>query len=413
MRHSSPGCYRSGMGIPRSSVRPVLSVLLLVFLVALLAGCQANPGKEVETGYGRLSGSGYRNSVNGTAALADILEAMGKSVDKTTRLSPRINRYDTIVFFSQDRSPPSQKVIDRIDTWLSEGYFRTFIYVGRDFDAEVDYWQTMVEHPDDSVKAHARRRLAHAMAAQDQARHGIQTNWNMIGNVMEPPPTDCDWFQATSQADETATTLEGPLSAGVNVSESHLPYHTLLSPDPGQPGMEESLLTVDGKVFAFSLRRREWNEGRVIVLSNGAFLLNYPLINVENRVMVGNLVDQMSYSDDVLFLESGSDVAISNTEYENHNRWAWITKPPLKYIVPQFIFWGILFCFVFFPIFGRPRQDVRKSPTNFKHHISALGRLLQRTKSPSHVLDWVQEYRTTSSQHRNRSQNLSEKRENE
>ncbi|MCH2181235.1 MAG: DUF4350 domain-containing protein [Mariniblastus sp.] len=393
--------------------RAVLSFLLAVSLVTLLAGCQAGTREEVETGYGRLSGAGYRTSVNGTRALANILEAMGKNVDKTTRLNPRIDRYNTIIFFSQDRSPPSQEAIDRINTWLSEDYFRTFIYIGRDFDAEIDYWQAMLQQPDESQKAHARRRLAQAMADQDQARHSSELTWNPVSKVLEPPPTDCDWFQAASHTDQNTTSLKGPLSVGVDVPESHLSYHTLLSPNPDKPGLTESLLTVDGKVFAFSLHRDEWNDGQVIVISNGSFLLNYPLINIENRVMVGNLLDLTIYSNDVLFLESGSEVTISDTEYENHNRWAWITKPPLKYIVPQFFFWGILFCFVFFPIFGRPRMSPRRSPSNFKHHISALGRLLARTKSPTQVLDWVQDYRTSSSKQRNRPENRQEKSETE
>jgi hypothetical protein len=346
-----------------------------------------------------VSGSNHRTSVNGTKALANILEAMGKNVDKTSRLSPRIDRYDTIIFFSQDRSPPTQEMIDRIDTWLSDNHFRTFIYVGRDFDAEVEYWRTVLAQADVAGKSHARRRLARAMATQDQARHGMQPNNGLIGSRFEPPETECEWYLAQSYPQQKATSLAGPLAAGVDAAQSDISYHTLLTPNPKQPHSTETLLMSDGHVFSFSLQQKEWNESRVIIVSNGSFLLNYPLINVENRILTNNLLKQTPYAQDILLLESGSDVAISESEYENHNRWSWITKPPLKYIVPQFLFWGILFCFVFFPIFGRPRHVANRSTTNFKQHISAMGRLLLRTKSPDQILGWLKDYRTSSSKH--------------
>ena len=389
--------------LPIDFAKRLAIALLCAAVFPAITGCDPRP-TTVQTGYGRLTGSGYRTSVNGTRVFADMLESYGIKIDKHTRLTPRIDRYGTIVFFPEDRAAPSQEAVDRIETWLSDGYSRTFVYVGRDFDAEIDYWQTMLDNPDESLKAHARRRLARSMLAQDQARLAR----NEIGNAMigsgQQASTDCDWFRSTQFADRSAASLDGPLARGVDLNTSHIPYHTLLSPNTSRQGDIEQLLTVDGEVFAFTIRRKEWNDGKIIVISNAAFLLNYPLINLGNREMAGNLIDQLQYSNEVLFLESGSDVQISNSDYENHNRWAWITKPPLKYIVPQFLFWGILFCFVFFPIFGRPRHCARKSSTNFKHHVSAMGRLLLRTKSPSQVLKWIQDYQTRSSSPRNRRQ---------
>lgn len=384
---------------PARAKLPILSALLSAGLIGLLTGCQVADGQKIKTDYGRVSGSNYRTSVNGTKVLANMLEALGKNVDKTSRLSPRIDRYDTIIFFSQDRSPPTQETIDRIDTWLSENYFRTFIYVGRDFDAEVEYWRAILEQSDVTGKSHARRRLARAMATQDQARHGMQPSSIMIGSVFNPLETECEWYIAESHSHQNATSLNGPLAVGVEEAQSDISYHTLLAPNPKYPGSAETLLTSDGHVFAFSLQRHEWNESRIIIVSNGSFLLNYSLINIENRVLTNNLFQQLPYAQDILLLESGSDVAISESEYENHNRWSWITKPPLKYIVPQFLFWGILFCFVFFPIFGRPRHTANLSTTNFKQHISAMGRLLLRTKSPDQIMDWVKDYRASSSKH--------------
>lgn len=401
MKFEEPRLFQRAL--PIDFGKRLVMVLLCVTVFPAFSGCNPRP-TTVDNGYGRLTGAGYRTSVNGTRVFANMLESHGPKVDKYTRLTPRIDRYGTIVFFPEDRAAPSQETVDRIETWLSDSDSRTFVYVGRDFDAEIDYWQTMLDNPDEFLKAHARRRLARSMTAQDQARLARNESWNATGGFGQQAPADCDWFQSTQFADRSATSLDGPLARGVDLNASHIPYHTLLSPNTSWQGGIEQLLTVDGEIFAFTIRRNEWNDGKIIVISNAAFLLNYPLINLENREMAGNLIDQIQYSKEVLFLESGSDIQISNSDYDNHNRWAWITKPPLKYIVPQFLFWGILFCFVFFPIFGRPRHYPRKSSTNFKHHISAMGRLLLRTKSPSQVLKWIQDYRTMSSNPRNRRQ---------
>lgn len=384
-------------------VRRVALASLCAAVLPALAGCQ--PGSTtVDNGYGRMTGAGFRTSVNGTRVFADMLESYGREVDKYTRLTPRIDRYDTIVFFPQDREAPSQETVDRIENWLVDGWDRTFVFVGRDFDAEIEYWRAMLDNPDGSIRAHARRRLARAMANQDQARSSGNESQNPWVGSSQPTRDHCDWFQQSPFRDQTGTSLEGPLAKGIDMKESQIPYHTLLSPNSNWPGETYQVLTVDGKVFAFTIRRNEWNDGKIIVISNAAFLLNYPLINKQNRVMAGNLIDQLPFSNQVLFLESESDVPVSDTDYENHNRWAWITKPPIKYIIPQFLFWGILFCFVFFPIFGRPRRDQKKSPTNFKHHVSAMGRLLVRTKSPTLMLQWIQDYRMRSSKTRNRRQ---------
>jgi hypothetical protein len=51
--------------------------------------------------------------------------------------------------------------------------------------------------------------------------------------------------------------------------------------------------------------------------------------------------------------------------------------------------WSVLFCFVFFPIFGRPKKWLPKTSatgkplphreeTSFRNHIVAMGKLLQR-----------------------------------
>ncbi len=391
----------NGFGTRAAKQITLLGCCMTTFLV--LTGCDTRP-TTVDTQYGRLTGAKYRNSLNGTRIFAEMLKSTNKKVDRYGRLTPKIDKYNTIVFFPSDRSAPNQETVDRLETWLRDGWNRTLIYVGRDFDAEIDYWKEMLDHPDESQKAHARRRLAQAMADQDQNRCSTSTAWTVTTSPY-PATLDCDWFTSTQLSDRSATSLDGPLAKGVVDNLSHLPYRTLLTPNPKHLNTTRNLLTADGNNFAFSTSRDDWYDGKLIVISNAAFLLNYSMINAQNRTMAGNLIDELPPGGDVLLLEAGSNVEVSNTVYESHNRWAWITKPPLKYLIPQFLFWGLLFCFVFFPIFGRPRQLRKKSTTNFNHHISAMSRLLRRTQSPNQISEWIQEYRTRSNHPPNRKRN--------
>ena len=130
----------------------------------------------------------------------------------------------------------------------------------------------------------------------------------------------------------------------------------------------------------------------MIFISNGSFLLNYGLVNQENRKLASNLIDECSYGS-VLFLESGPD-PITVTESDappTHNQWAWLNTAPLKYIVPQFFFWGVVFCFVYYPIFGRPRSTAKRIP-DFRRHIDAFGRLLTRSKKPDEARRMIRQY---------------------
>lgn len=377
---------------------PVTFVCALLWLAGL--GCDLQP-QRLSRHYGELSGTEKRNSVNGTRILADFFQAYGWTVENRSKITPRIDRYDAIVFFPQDRFTPSPAAIQRIETWLRDGQARTFIYIGRDYDAEIDYWQNMIETLDSSEQPHARRQLARALTRQDQARSA-----NQPASTLSAPATpsqgsrNCDWFQQSRFPNALAEKLSGPIASRVTPERPFLPYSTLLSPITDDN--TESLLKVDDKPFAFTIQQDDWNGGQIIVVSNAAFLLNYPLLDPENRILAGNLIQQLPNSGAALFLESPSNIQVREQDYENHNRWAWITKPPLKYIIPQFLFWGVIFCFVFFPIFGRPKGEARKSTTNFHQHILAMGRLLKRTRASTEVAQWISEYRDRSSNHQHR-----------
>jgi hypothetical protein len=95
----------------------------------------------------------------------------------------------------------------------------------------------------------------------------------------------------------------------------------------------------------------------------------------------------------VLFLESGQEgIAVSDSDYDAHHQWAWITKRPLCFMVPHFLVWGVLFCFTFYPIFGRPRTTYNDRFRSIGDHVAASARLLRRYRSIDQVRSDVRKY---------------------
>ena len=148
------------------------------------------------------------------------------------------------------------------------------------------------------------------------------------------------------------------------------------------------LLTVDGKTFAFELSTNENPSRKVIIISNGSFLLNYPLLHSENRKLASKVADEVT--GDVVFLESdyrwprvggaGNDPAL---------QWSWVGQAPMNYIVPHFLFWGVLYCFVFYPNFGRPKRIQFHPPKAFQSHVKAVAAILGRSKEKNWAREMV------------------------
>ena len=93
-------------------------------------------------------------------------------------------------------------------------------------------------------------------------------------------------------------------------------------------------MEADGKPVVFKVNTRTGyaDDGEIIVVSNGSFLVNYALVDQDNRRLAAKLIDQCS-NGEVLFLESGNEgIKVSDTDTVNHNSWAWVAQPPLRYI---------------------------------------------------------------------------------
>jgi hypothetical protein len=214
--------------------------------------------------------------------------------------------------------------------------------------------------------------------------------------------------------------LSGPLADQLELTQFTLESGTILMPPKRLAEPEQQLLLkADGHPFVFSLQRPNCN-GQVIVVENGSFLLNFGLTKPAHRKLANRLINMCDLAGAVVFLESGPAELRIQERADAHQPWAWISRPPLRYIVPHLLFWGVLFCFVLFPIFGRPKrfQPMKKvgtertsagqsgystpsdsnsihgrtSMTSFRAHLVAFGKLLQRSEQPMAAKEKIQNY---------------------
>src|SRR4029078_11196939 len=120
---------------------PILGVIAALALVMLGIALAGRRDEQLPTIYGRRAGASATGSVNGTAVLADLYRATGRRVSTGARFSPSLEKYMTIVWCLDDFAPPDAAHRTRLEEWLKNGTNRTLVYVGRDYDAAIDYWQ--------------------------------------------------------------------------------------------------------------------------------------------------------------------------------------------------------------------------------------------------------------------------------
>lgn len=355
-------------------------------MLCVLAGCNRN--KELVSEYGKVVGEKGGTSVNGTSALYSMFRERGFRTKRLRKISPRLNRYDTVIWFPDNYQSPEPEAVDALQSWLDEGLGRTLIYVGRDFDAEIDYYRQMLTTAGPDEREEIVRSLVESKMKQDS---------RIRRYVGDETKESCDWFTIERVPFQNVEIVDGILTGNTEEKTADLSYSTVLN--VSDEIVADTSLTVapllnaDGLDFVYSVTENEDPFGnQLIVVNNGSFLLNFGLVNKQNRLLAGSLMDQC-ISSDVVFLESGpAGIQVSNDDIVNHNSWAWIAKPPLRYIAPHFLFWGVLFCFVFFPMFGRPRKLRTENYASFRSHISAMGKLLQKSKKPDQALKKVRDY---------------------
>lgn len=363
---------------PRSQYKLAAMVALLAIgmvLLALLSG-----PSEIQGAYGQRAGDAW-HSVNGTGVLGKMFEEAGHTVFSWRMLSPRLReRADSIVWFPDDFQPPEEDVCRWLEDWLTERRGRTLIYVGRDFDAAVWYWDTIAaDAPEEQEKEILRRKW--------EAKSEFITRAGALSQTEA-----CDWFALKGgQGRRQVRSLEGKPEwlDGVDPSRLEIELDHRMVPSDGA----EVLLESQGEALVSA---EAFDQSRLIVVANGSFLLNLPLVNHEHRKLAGQLIEEVGPPEQtVVFLESGpmglvpwdeDPAAGSPTGLEIFIDW------PTNWILLHLAVVGIFFCFFRFPIFGRPRDPEPEGAGDFGRHIEALGELLQRSGDAAHAASRLAHY---------------------
>lgn len=391
--------------------------VLLLALALLCAAIGCTPSRITST-YGERRGSDGGPSVNGTAVLAGMFEEAGHRVSSWPRLSPKLEECQTIVWFPDDFAPPTVEQRDFLEWWLFNDTGRTVVYVGRDFDAVPAYWKQVLPSAPPGQKLEVMRREASARSSHDAARNRM------------PDGELAEWFTVRcNEPYRKAESLAGPWSENVDASKTAIELAGRLEL-PGEADIQlwvdrtdnywegspvfTPLLESGDEAIAYQISFEEWSDSKIIVINNGSYLLNLPLVNHEHRKLAGHLIEDCG-AGRVVFLESGWGGPTVFDEEPGTNMptgFEVFTVWPLGFIVMHLTVLGILCCIAIYPIFGRPKTAPESASTriavasnaadshaaatvtraDFGKHIDALGELLELTEDRQYAHERVSYY---------------------
>lgn len=357
-------------------------VLLVFFFIWLLRGKD-----EISAVYGKRTSAEGRASVSGTYVLGEMFKQAGHSIISVEKLSPRLRKYQTIVWAPDEFEVPTQEQREFLEQWMAESPGRTVIYIGRDYDGATAYWSRMLPLAPADQAAEVQRKLAEAKSKYATAR------------VKMPADRNASWFVTRAGAPRKVTSLQGRWAKGIDPAQAEITVATRFAqPKEGEtasssasrPESFETWLESDGDILVSRVTDAAWGGGQVFVVTNGSMLLNYPLVNHENRKLAARLVGSVEPGD-VAFLES--DIGGPRVEHRQiekaHSEWPF----PMNAIIFHLMMLAIVYCLARSVIFGRAKRLAADSPTDFGKHVTALGKLMQQTRDLTYAHARLQQYR--------------------
>lgn len=340
----------------------------------MTAGC----GERLDTSYGRTRGT----SINGTGALAELFRLRGDEVRTAVRFTPELADWaDTLVRFSPAPGPPALDEIQWYSLWLEAVADRRLIYVIRDFDAEPEYWAEIYENLPAQTPDARRERIRRRVEA---ARNGDRTARVGAG---EPAPST-GWFSAEpSDSRTTGKQLGGPWSEGIDGKAAAVSRPGTITVDPGRNAA--ILLDVDGAPAALTWEYPNGSE--VLILANGSFLLNEPLVWPERRKLAARVLDWAGVDElNVAFVEGVSPAREDATE--SRGAFYLLTVDPIGWIAGHLLALALIGGLYRATTLGRPRTPLDPDVQRPAAHAEALGAMLARTEHPGDAKALLETY---------------------
>ena len=381
----------------------------LIFVLCF--GCMGS--KTLTKDYGGSTGT----SLNGTGVFYDLLQGLGHQMARTGQFTPTLmERADVIVFFQRSPEGIPREVESWFQTWLSMREGRVVLFVGREFDASVHFWDDVL-HPSEATATDAQL----SPLAQVQYNESL-ARLQELGSVSIAPHHSRYPFAGenelsspvvNAEADKTATLAPSPTKG------AHLYLRHHANPEPpgktegasqpatGDPPKSparfrtdtiessdapgEVLLRVRGAPMVMS---KQVGRGKAIIVANGSFLLNYSLINHEHRMLALNLAEQLGARRNVWFVEDSriaSAAGMAGLKFPNPLAFLFVS--PINWVVIHWLLVGAAYLLYKSPIFGRPQSPVESQLHRFSSHLKAYGKLLQQTRDKDYALTLIENYR--------------------
>jgi len=352
----------------------------------------------IESNYGRTGIVQDDVSVNGTGVLAGMFRKAGFQTSSWSRLSAYLDDVDVIVWVPDDFKKPTTEQREWLESWLGASENRTLIYVGRDFDASIKYWNDVRPDTPPEQMTEVVRRQANATA-----EHLLRRN-------AAPVKQDLGWFIINSaqplETPPVLTSPDGKWMDGIDASKIDLHLTGFMEIPKNKSSKPEEytcevLLQADERILVARLETKFWKRQncQIIGVANSSFLLNLSLVNKEHRKLAARLINECvadRKTAEVVFLESGPGGPREvNDELDSQAPTGLevLTVWPLSIISLHLSVLGIIACVHLFPIFGRPRRVLEDSTGDFGRHIDAIGELLEKTKNSAYATTRVAQYR--------------------
>ena len=389
-------------------------LVLVSILSGLITAISVAQEDDIDNTYGEGNKSAGAYSINGTGVFAEMFKDNGSEIYYSRVLGRPTQRADVIVWAPDSFRLPSQEEVQVIEKWLAAKNGRTFIFIGRDYDATMDYWVEVTKDATEDEKIVLALKLADVWGAHQVKRLQIEDGEN------------CGWFRMNaSPAVKTIKTLQGNPDwlTGTNNGQFHLRVQGYLEFKALQYNSDSSSyydhdikLSSDGIPLVTQVTSPSFGDSSLFAVVNGSFLLNVPLVQHEHRKLATKLIQHCRSKDVVCFLES---------DYNDSENVPVVTGDPAPALPPSIvtilqtwpfgiilihlIILGIVYCFFRFPIFGKARKKYKmattihdmnehRSVSNFGRHIHALGDLMRRAGNERFARNCVAQYQLRASQ---------------
>ncbi|MBX6315493.1 MAG: hypothetical protein IRY99_21660 [Isosphaeraceae bacterium] len=266
--------------------------------------------------------------------------------------------------------------------WLDAAPGRRLLYVPRDFDAESEYWSEVLARLPQDAPAKLREGA--------QRRRDETKSWagHLPPRAKDPAPAEV-WFAVAEASGPPilCKTLSGEWAAGIDPAAAAVTRHQTLKAD----NEEHVLLEGDGRVLAMEWW---WDEPttRVLVLANGSFLLNEPLLHRARRPLALRVVRWIGPAPrQIVFVESRSPTEAQAEEMPSP--FALLGIDPFGWIAAHLGVFALLACLAASVRLGRPRPAPAPGSDRPAAHAEAIGDLLARTRDAAAARALLDAYR--------------------